>query len=421
MFLKTMSKTLAAALLLIATVCPDTAHAQTPAVPSAHPAVREALQAVVGREDQLIQEQIELCEIPAPPFGEALRGAEYARRMREIGLQNVRTDAEGNVLGELPGSGDGPLVVLSGHLDTVFPEGTDVTVTVDGDMLAGPGISDDCRGLAVVLGVAKAIVDAGIETTGTLVFVGTVGEEGQGDLRGVRHLFETELRDRVDYFISVDGSGLGITKDGVGSNRYRVSFTGPGGHSYGAFGMPNPIHALGRAIEKISEFRVPDQPKTTFSVGRIEGGTSVNSISFEASMEVDMRSEAPASLARVDSLFHSALQDALEEERRRWNSDVPLEMAVEVIGIRPAGSQASEAAIVVAGVESAAVFGFQPELRSSSTDANVPISLGIPAVTIGGGGRGEGSHSLGETFNRRDSQLGTQWVLLYTLTLAGVQ
>lgn len=421
MFLKTMSKTLAAALLLTATVCPDTAHAQTPAVPSAHPAVREALQAVVGREDQLIQEQIELCEIPAPPFGEALRGAEYARRMREIGLQNVRTDAEGNVLGELPGSGDGPLVVLSGHLDTVFPEGTDVTVTVDGDMLAGPGISDDCRGLAVVLGVAKAIVDAGIETTGTLVFVGTVGEEGQGDLRGVRHLFETELRDRVDYFISVDGSGLGITKDGVGSNRYRVSFTGPGGHSYGAFGMPNPIHALGRAIEKISEFRVPDQPKTTFSVGRIEGGTSVNSISFKASMEVDMRSEAPASLARVDSLFHSALQDALEEERRRWNSDVPLEMAVEVIGIRPAGSQASEAAIVVAGVESAAVFGFQPELRSSSTDANVPISLGIPAVTIGGGGRGEGSHSLGETFNRRDSQLGTQWVLLYTLTLAGVQ
>lgn len=418
-----MNKSIAA-LLALAPVCvalPVTAAAQSLTVPSSNPTVRAALDAIPAREDLVVREQVELCEIPAPPFGEGPRGEEYARRMREIGLQNVRIDSEGNVLGEWPGTDGGPTVVLSGHLDTVFPEGTDVSVSVDGTVYSGPGISDDCRGLAVVLGVARAIAEAEIQTAGTIIFVGTVGEEGAGDLRGVRHLFSTELVDQVDYFISVDGSGIGITKDAVGSNRYRVSYTGPGGHSYGAFGMPNPIHALGRAIEKFSNFEVPSDPKTTFNVGMIGGGTSVNSIAFEASMEVDMRSEDPISLARVDSMFKLAMDEALEEELARWDSEAPLELDIEVIGIRPAGQQSSEASIVIAGVDAAAVLGLDPGLRSSSTDSNIPISLGIPAVTVGGGGRGSGSHSLTESWDRRGSDLGTRWVFLYTLTLAEVR
>ncbi|CAN5227154.1 M20/M25/M40 family metallo-hydrolase [soil metagenome] len=414
----------ASALLLSASACSVAAQQRlppVPAVPDDHPRVKAALAEIRRAEPETIEEQITLCEIPAPPFGEGARAAAYRERMEEIGLANVRIDSVGNVIGERPGRPGEPTVVLSGHLDTVFPKGTDVTVRREGTVLHGPGIGDDCRGLAVVLAVARALEEADVPTRGTILFVGTVGEEGAGNLRGVRHLFGGDLKDRIDYFISVDGSGLDLTKDAVGSHRYRVTYRGPGGHSYGAFGMPNPMHALGRAIAKFAEFTVPAEPKTTFSVGVVEGGTSVNSIAAEASMQVDMRSEDATELERLDSRFQQVLREALEEERERWGSDVPLELEVDTIGLRPAGSQPLSAPIVQAGLASGAALGFTPETHASSTDANIAISLGIPAVTMDGGGRGRGAHSLEESFDTAGSERGTAWALLYALTLAGVR
>jgi tripeptide aminopeptidase len=255
----------------------------------ADPAIARALDHVRNNEPQTIDEQVRLCEIPAPPFKETARAQAYRRAFAEQGLRNVRIDAVGNVIGERPGRSTRPNVVLSAHLDTVFPEGTNVRTSRSGSVIKGPGIGDDCRGLAVVLAVVRALNEHRIETPGTLTFVGTVGEEGLGDLRGVKHLFDEEMKGRVDAFISVDGAGHGITYGAVGSRRYRVTIKGPGGHSYADFGLANPAHALGRAIARIGDFQVSADPKTTFNVGRIGGGTSVNSIPFEAWMEVDMR------------------------------------------------------------------------------------------------------------------------------------
>jgi tripeptide aminopeptidase len=412
------------AIVLLTLAFSTTLFGQQPLDPTALAArseVRSALEYVVRMEPQTIENQIAICEIPAPPFGEAARGEDFRQRFAALGLQNVRIDAEGNVLGEWPGTGSGPLIVLSGHLDTVFPAETDVSVAREGSILRGPGIADDCRGLTVILAVAEALRAANVRTVGTIVFVGTVGEEGPGNLRGVRHLFEEELRDRVDFFISVDGGGLGTTKDAVGSYRYRVTYRGPGGHSYGAFGMPNPIHALGRAIAAIADFEVPRDPRVTFSVGVIEGGTSVNSIAYEASMEVDMRSVDPEALDALEGQFLDALNVALVAERARWQSSVPLEVEIDRWGVRPAGGQPESAPIVQTAVRSARVLGLETRLGAGSTDANIPINLGIPSITVGGGGTGGAAHSLDEWFDTTDSERGTQWVLLLTLALAGVR
>jgi acetylornithine deacetylase/succinyl-diaminopimelate desuccinylase-like protein len=382
--------------------------------------VRQALEYVARTEPQTIEEQIAICQIEAPPFKEARRAEDYRRRFAELGLR-ARLDSVGNVIAERPGEPGEPVVVVSGHLDTVFPEGTDVRVKREGTILRGPGIGDDCRGLAILLSVARALEQGRIRTRGTVVFVGTVGEEGAGNLRGVRHLFEREMKGRVDAFISIDGTGLGITKDAVGSHRYTVTYKGPGGHSYGAFGMPNPVHALGRAIAKISDFQVPSTPRVTFSVGVIEGGTSVNSIADEASFQVDMRSVDPAPLDSLDACFRAAVRQALDEENARWRSDVRLTVAIDTIGIRPAGTQPADAWIVRAAEESGKRLGFTPPAIASSTDSNIPIALGIPALTIDGGGDGGGAHSLAEWFDTKDSHIGTQWALLLVLTLAGVR
>lgn len=381
--------------------------------------VRRALEYVRNTEGRTIEEQIALCEVPAPPFHEAERAAAFRDRMAALGLDRVRIDGEGNVLAERPGEPGHPTVVLSAHLDTVFPPGTDVSVTRAGSLLKGPGIADDCRGLAVVLAVARALQETGLPTLGTVVFVGTVGEEGRGDLRGVRHLFSEELSGRVDFFLSVDGGGLDLTKDAVGSHRYRVTYSGPGGHSYGDFGQPSPIHAIGRAIGRIADLEVPEVPKTTFNVGVIEGGTSINSIAFESSMLVDLRSLDPAVLDQIDERLRAAVAGALEEENAR-DPDRPLDVAIESVGVRPAGTQLADARIVRAGLAAAAAIGFEPELERGSTDANIPISLGIPAATIDGGGESSGVHSRAETFDVTDSHRGTQWALLYVLELAGI-
>jgi len=386
------------------------------------PKVREALAFAARTEPQSIEEQIALCEIEAPPFKEARRAADYRRRMEALGLRNVRIDSVGNVIGERPGDPGQPVIVISGHLDTVFPEGTDVRVRREGTLLRGPGIGDDCRGLAVVLSVARAMEHAQIRTRGTVLFVGTVGEEGAGNLRGVRHLFEKELRGRVTHFISVDGTGYTMTKDAVGSYRYRVAFKGPGGHSYGDFGMPNPVHALGRAIAGIAELRVPAEPRVTFSVGVVEGGTSVNAIAAEASMLVDMRSENAAALDSVDARFHAAVRQALADENGRWPaSTVRLTVDVQRTGTRPAGTQPAESPIVRIAVAAGQRLGFNPPAHASSTDANIPISMGISSLTIDAGGTGQGAHSLAESWDSRGSEKGTQWALLLVLGLAGVK
>ena len=397
------------------------AAAQQGAVPTTQPQMRRALDAIREFNEWTLQQQIELTEIEAPPFKEARRAEEFKRRLEALGLRNVRIDTEGNVIGERPGTGNGPVVMLSGHLDTVFPEGTNVKVTRTGTRLAAPGIGDDGRGIAVVLAVARAFRDANIQTPGTILFVGTVGEEGPGNLRGVRHLFGKGKPGRVDHFISVDGTGDGVTNAGVGSHRYRVTFKGPGGHSYGAFGMPNPIHALGRAMAVIGDIQVPTSPKTTFNVGVISGGTSVNSIPFEGIMDVDLRSESQAALNTVDQHFRRAVEQALVAENARWpQSRTKLTVSIDTIGIRPAGSLPDTSFIVRSAIAAGKAIGLNPTTGASSTDANIPISMGISAITMDGGGRGSGAHSLDEWYDDgANGYLGPQWVALVTAILAG--
>lgn len=380
-------------------------------------AIKGAIEGLRASEPQTIEDQIRLCEVEAPPFKEAKRAALYAQMFKEAGLTNVRIDKEGNVLGEKRGTQPKPHLVFSAHLDTVFPEGTDVTVKRDGAILRGPGIGDDCRGLTVVLAVARAMVRSNLQTPGTITFVGTVGEEGLGDLRGVKYLFREGLKGQIDRFVSVDGSGFGVTNQAVGSLRYRVTFKGPGGHSYGSFGMVNPIHALGRAMSRIADFEVPREPKTTFSVGRIGGGTSVNSIPFEAWAEVDMRSVDPAALKALDARFHKALDEAAADENARWGSR-DLTVDKQLVGDRPAGSTPADSAIVVAAMAAGKALGLTTTLNEGSTDSNIPMNLGVPAITIDGGGRGSGAHALDEAFDTTDSWQGTQWALLIALALA---
>ena len=395
-----------------------------PAVVLRDPTVRAALDAAKRNEPETVELQIMLNEIPAPPFGEAVRAAELKRQFERLGLKDVRIDKEGNVLGTRPGEQPTPHIVVAAHLDTVFPEGTDVRVRREGAVLHAPGIADDTRGLAEMLGVIRALDEGKVVTKGTITFVGTVGEEGLGDLRGVKAIFASTLKDQVDAFIAIDvpsGDGAGpnrFTVTGVGSYRYKVTFKGTGGHSYGAFGLANPIHALGRAVAKIGEIRVPAQPRTTFNVGRIGGGTSVNSIAFEAWMEVDMRSESMPALDAVKTQVLAAVDAAVTEESARWNGRGNLSVDVQSIGVRPAGSTAMDSPLVRSAMGTITALGLQPITNASSTDSNVPMALGIPAITIGGGGVGTGAHTLEETYDSTDSHLGPQVAILLAVALA---
>lgn len=388
-----------------------------------HPTVVAAMKAIESDNAWTLGKQVALCEIPAPPFKEAARAAAYRDEMKALGVQNVRMDSEGNVIGEIRGSRPGPTLLLAGHLDTVFPEGTDVKVKRDGTKFTGPGIGDDCRGLAVVLAVARQVITQKVPISGRLLVVGNVGEEGPGNLRGTRALFNGPLKDSIDLFISVDGTGYGITNGGVGSNRYRVHYKGPGGHSYGAFGMPNPIHAMGRAIAKIADLEATTKPKVTFNVGIVSGGTSVNSIPFEGIMEIDLRSESAPALAEIDGRLQNALRQALAEEKARWpQSKAALDLVIDTIGIRPAGVTADTSFIVRTSLAAARTMNIYAPLTTSSTDANVPMALGRPAVTLDGGGVGRGAHSLDESYDdRNDGFKGPQWVMLVVLGLLGVK
>jgi len=426
--------TLLAASLCLASACataPATRETATPvspaaastvATPDTDARVRSALDSLRAADAWLIEQQISICQIEAPPFKERRRAEDFAARFRALGYANARLDSIGNVIVERPGDPGEPVLVLSAHLDTVFPEGTDVTVRQSGDTLRGPGIGDDCRGLAVLLAIGRSLNETSVRTRGTIIFVGTVGEEGAGNLRGVRHLLDVSLKDRVDHFVSIDDAGFTLVTAAVGSNRYRVTYRGPGGHSYTDFGMPNPNHALGRAIALLSEVRVPEHPKTTYSVGIVAGGTTVNAISATASMDVDLRSESPTSLATLDSTFRRAVASALAAERARWpTSSTALDVKIDTIGIRPAGTQSDASELVRAAISTARELGITVKPEASSTDANYPISRGIPAITIGYGGIARGTHSLAEIWIKTpDADMGPRWAMLLAFRLAGV-
>lgn len=340
--------------------------------------------------DRFVKELVTLTEIPAPPFKEEARAKAYLEMLRQHGLSDAEMDDEGNVMGIRRGTGaaGGPLVAVVAHLDTVFPEGTDVTVTREGTRLMAPGIGDDTRGLALMLAVIRALDAAKFQTGTDVLFVGSVGEEGEGDLRGVKYLLrEGKYRERITQFIAVDGGGQGnITTGGVGSRRYRVVFSGPGGHSYGAFGLVNPAFALAFAAAEFSKLQVPETPKTTYSIGVLQGGTSVNSIPAEVSMHVDMRSESCAELAKVDTAFHAIVRKAEETENAaRSTREGRIKADPQMIGDRPCGETPRDSPLVQTVTAAVSAFGLTPSYGIGSTDSNVPMSLGIPAVTIGRG------------------------------------
>lgn len=387
--------------------------------------VKRAFSVIESTRDLFVEQLVELTQIEAPPFAEDRRAARFAELLEDAGLRDVSIDEEGNVVARRPGASK-RVVAMVAHLDTVFPEGTDVTVKRDADKLVAPGIGDDTAGLCLLLAVVRALQAAVIATEAQLLFVGSVGEEGLGDLRGVKHLFR-EDGPRIDAFIAVDGgSAERVMHGALGSHRYRVTFRGPGGHSWGAFGLVNPAHALGRAIfhfqQSAAEF-VQTGVKTTYNVGRIGGGTSVNSIPFENWMEIDMRSESPERLEQIDALLQEAVALALEEsnqERFRREGEA-LSVDVEKIGDRPSGETPVDAPLVQRAMAATRLLGAQPKLGIGSTDSNIPISKGIPAITIGRGGSGSGAHSLDEWWADTEGGVGAKKALLVLLAEAGVR
>jgi len=384
----------------------------------AHPAVRAALADIEAMQPALLDDLIELTEIPAPPFGEAKRAERFAQKLREAGLTDVSIDSEGNVIGRRPGLSGQRVVAVTAHLDTVFPLETDVTVRVEGDTLFAPGIGDNTRGLVSALAILRALEANDIQTEADVLFIGNVGEEGLGDLRGVKHLFR-DGGPQIDTMIAIDGGKTNrIVRGGVGSHRYRVTFKGPGGHSWGAFGRANPHHALGRAISHFVTAAVAvvdDAEKTTFNVGRMGGGTSVNSIPFESWMEIDMRSGAQAKLDEIDAVLQKAVMVALQEENEARQDGAALTVDIKRIGTRPAARSDVNNALVENASAAMRALSIQPELSISSTDANHPISIGIPAITLSRGGSGENAHAPDESWTNKDAHLATQVTLLTLL------
>ena len=387
---------------------------------------KQAAAFIESDQDRFVRELITLTEIPAPPFKEAARAKAFMAMLAQHGLADVEMDGEGNVMGLRRGTGRGSqgVLVVSAHLDTVFPEGTDVKVKREGTRLSAPGVGDDTRGLVLLLALIRALDAGKFRTEYDILFVGNVGEEGEGDLRGIKYLLHKgKYKDRIRQMLVIDGNeSNGITNGGVGSKRYRVTFKGPGGHSYGAFGLVNPAYAMAGAITRLSQIQVPTSPKTTYSIGVVRGGTSVNSIPFDVSMDVDMRSESCAELKKVDDRFLAILREAVAEENAaRSTKEGVVEADPKVIGERPCGETARSAAIVQAAAAAVVAFGLTPRYLASSTDANIPMSLGIPAITIGRGGPGDRTHSLDEwtDVEPRANSVNIQRVLALILAVAG--
>ena len=420
--------TLAAAVALLAAGAAQAQNATPvpPAVDQAYtqlmaaPAIAKLLDAVKADHERSIEDLKLLVEIEAPPFKEQKRAEAFLARMKALGLTDARIDAEGNVIGLRKGTGNGPKLLVSAHLDTVFPAGTDVKVKERDGKLHAPGISDDTRALSVLLSWIKVLNDHKIQTVGDLMIVGNVGEEELGNLRGMKALFRDHLD--IDGMVGLEPSADGtVLVLGTASHRYEFSFKGPGGHSFAAFGqVPSAIHGMGRAIAKIAEVQTPSFPKTTFTVGTVGGGTSVNTIAPDARMAVDIRSDAMGPLLETEKKILAAVDAAVVEENKRWGVDT-LSVSNKLIGDRPGGQTPTDSAIVQAAVRANAAFGHKTLFRGASTDANVPMSLGIPAIIIGGGGKTGGFHALSEWIDLTDAWKGAQNSLVTVLGLVGVQ
>lgn len=391
------------------------------------PEVRATFDRFRSRESQFALWQMEATRVAAPPFGETARGVWLAERFRELGLADVHADEVGNVFGI--GSGYGKrFVALSAHIDTVFPATTPLNIRQEGSRLYGPGVSDNGAGIAALLAVASELASARISHALPFLFIGNVGEEGEGDLRGMRHVFATpRWRDAIGYSVIVDGAGSDtVVAEALGSRRFEVIVRGPGGHSWSDFGSPNPIIALSRAIELFSQTPVPASPKTTFNVGVIRGGTSVNSIPESASMRVDLRSTSMSEIDRMERALRAALERAVESENltvvAHSGTRKPQVLRSEVIeiGNRPAGELPADARLlkVIRAVD--VQLGNSAQVQRASTDANIPLSLGREAIAIGGGGSGGGAHTLQEWFDCNGRELGLKRILLTMLTLSGV-
>ncbi|KKO00406.1 hypothetical protein LCGC14_0128240 [marine sediment metagenome] len=383
--------------------------------------ITSAFEFIDAIENETEKDLIQLTEIPAPPFMEAKRAEAFKNMFIEAGLESVSIDEVGNVIGIRKGTEGGKVVVLDAHLDTVFPEGTDVKVVKKGDTLFAPGVGDDTRGLSMLIAIFKAMKKTDIKTKADVWFVGTVGEEGIGDLRGVKHLFNKGAT-KIDSWISIDGGAIGrVNNAGLGSVRYKALFTGKGGHSWGAFGLANPHHALGFAIKEFTENAkafTDEGAKTSFNIGRIGGGTSVNSIPFESWMEVDMRSVDSGRLKEVEAIFKQSMQTALEEYN---NTGIDDKISLELIkiGDRPSGELSLDTPLVQRAISATKLFGYEPSLTRGSTNGNIPISIGVPAITIGRGGVGGGAHSLHEWWVNENGAEAIKLALLLTIIEAG--
>ena len=406
---------LVAAAPALAAPNPDTTVGQIVASPS----YRAAVAAFDSDHDQWVEDIVAITQVAAPPFKEEARAKAFAEMLRKRGL-DPKIDEEGNVLALRKGTQPGPVVVVAAHLDTVFPEGTDVTVRREGTKLMAPGVGDDSAGLATLLALIDAMNAGKVQTRSDILFVGDVGEEELGNLRGMKALFRDHTD--IDGFISIDGLGIDrVVNQATGSHRYEFTFKGPGGHSFQEFGLPSAIHAMGRAIAKIAELQPPSDPKTTFTVGTVTGGTSVNAIAAEARMAVDMRSNSTDELLKLEARLLELVKEAVADENARWKSD-KMTVEAKLIGDRPAGGVAMDSPIVQATQRavSAVTRGPRPTFAGSSTDSNIAMSLGIPAVTIGGGGEGGNWHSRNEWYKPVNAWYGPQNALLTALILTGL-
>ena len=383
--------------------------------------VQSALAWLTRNLTWITEQQVRLTEIPAPPFQEAQRGVAVRALLASSGLE-VQIDKTGNVIGELRGANEKEIVVLSAHLDTVFPPSTEVKVRHEGDRLLAPGISDNGTGLAALVAIARACHEAHIKPRRTILFVADVGEEGEGNLRGMRALVET-YRPKLKSVIVLDGSGTDhVTTKALASRRLEATINGPGGHSWSDFGMPNPINALVRASVRFINTKVPVSPRTTFNIGQIEGGTSVNSIPYEAKLKVDIRSESEDELTKLDSALRECIAAGVRDEMEsaRDRSKGKLEWKVNLLGSRPGGELPANSALLAALRAADVYVGNQSRLERSSTDANIPLSHGIDAISIGAGGTGGGAHSLQEWYEPASREMGLKRALLTLIGVSGL-
>ncbi len=384
--------------------------------------VKKSFEYILQQEPFTYENLIKITEIEAPPFKEEKRAIAFKKMIEEVGIDSIWIDIEGNVVGLLRGQQGVKTVGIDAHLDTVFPEGTDVKVRVKNDTLYAPGIADDSRGLSMLITILKTIKSNNIILRDNLLFIGTVGEEGLGDLRGVKYLFRDGAQ-KIDSWISIDGGSIGrVNNKGLGSYRYRVTFTGPGGHSWGSFGLVNPHHALGKAIQLFvnsADSYTSTGPKTSYNIGVIKGGTSINSIPFESIMEVDIRSVDPNRLDEMEKILENSVKEALDDQNSRKRMGGNLTYVIDKIGNRPSGELSPSLPLVQRAMAVTKHFGVTPRLTRGSTNSNIPISLGIPSVTIGRGGKGGNVHSLDEWWYNDRGYRSIQLSLLLVLMEAG--